>query len=78
MLKSLHFQNFKSWKEARVECGKITGFFGTNSSGKTSLIQFLLMLKQTKDGTDRAISLDLNGSLVSLGTISEVMSRGVV
>ncbi|MAC39549.1 MAG: hypothetical protein CMH93_08510, partial [Oceanicaulis sp.] len=51
----------------------ITGFFGTNSSGKTSLIQFLLMLKQTKDGTDRAVSLDLNGDLISLGTISDVI-----
>ena len=73
MLKSLYFQNFKSWQEARVECAPITGFFGTNSSGKTSLIQFLLMLKQTKDGTDRAVSLDLNGDLISLGTISDVI-----
>jgi predicted ATPase len=73
MLKSLHFQNFKSWRDARVDCAPITGFFGTNSSGKTSLIQFLLMLKQTKDGTDRAISLDLNGDLVSLGTISDAL-----
>jgi len=31
------------------------------------------MLKQTKDGTDRAISLDLNGDLVALGTISDVL-----
>lgn len=75
MLKSLNFQNFKSWKDARVNCARITGFFGTNSSGKTSLIQFLLMLKQTKDGTDRAISLDLNGDLVSLGTISDVLHK---
>lgn len=73
MLKSMHFQNFKSWRDARVDCARITGFFGTNSSGKTSLIQFLLMLKQTKDGTDRAVSLDLNGDLVSLGTISDVL-----
>jgi predicted ATPase len=75
MLKSLHFKNFKSWADARVDCAPITGFFGTNSSGKTSIIQFLLMLKQTKDGTDRAISLDLNGDLVSLGTITDVIHK---
>ncbi|UPH71731.1 DUF3696 domain-containing protein [Abyssibius alkaniclasticus] len=75
MLKSLHFQNFKSWREAELDCAPITGFFGTNSSGKTSLIQFLLMLKQTKDGTDRAISLDLNGDMVSLGTASDAIHR---
>jgi predicted ATPase len=73
MLKSLHFKNFKSWKDAPVVCAPITGFFGTNSSGKTSIIQFLLMLKQTKDGTDRNISLDLNGDVVKLGTIDDVL-----
>ncbi|MGE3916726.1 MAG: DUF3696 domain-containing protein [Hyphomicrobiaceae bacterium] len=75
MLKSLHFQNFKSWKDAPVNCAPVTGFFGTNSSGKTSIIQFLLMLKQTKEGTDRAISLALNGDYVSLGTISDVIHK---
>ncbi len=73
MLKTLNFQNFKSWKAVQVDCARITGLFGTNSSGKTSIIQFLLMLKQTKDGTDRAISLDLNSDLVSLGTIADVL-----
>ncbi|SDF52922.1 Protein of unknown function [Salipiger thiooxidans] len=75
MLKSMHIQNFKSWRNAKVDFAPITGFFGTNSSGKTSLIQFLLMLKQTKDGTDRAISLDLNGDLVQLGTISDAIHK---
>lgn len=75
MLRTLHFQNFKSWKDAKVECAPITGFFGTNSSGKTSLLQFLLMLKQTKDGTDKAISLDLNGDLVQLGTITDAIHQ---
>ena len=73
MLNLLRFKNFKSWQSAKIKCSKITGLFGTNSSGKTSIIQFLLMLKQTKDGTDRAISLDLNGDYVSLGTIKDVI-----
>ena len=48
MLTELRFTNFKSWPVADLACGRITGIFGTNSSGKTSLIQFLLLLKQTK------------------------------
>lgn len=75
MLRSLKFTNFKSWSDANLACGSITGVFGTNSSGKTSLIQFLLMLKQTKDATDRALSLELNGDLVQLGTIKDVIHR---
>ena len=73
MIKEVTFENFKSWQKAKIGCGKITGVFGTNSSGKTSLIQFLLLLKQTKDATDRAIALELNGSLVELGSITDAI-----
>ena len=75
MLHRLKFKNFKSWPEANVEFGPITGLFGPNSSGKTSLIQFLLLLKQTKDGTDRGISLDLNGPYVNLGVYRDLIHR---
>ena len=75
MLHQLKFRNFKSWPKADLEFGLITGLFGTNSSGKTSLIQFLLLLKQTKDGTDRGISLDLNGPYVSLGVYHDIIHR---
>ena len=44
MLKRLTFTNFKSWPRVDLPCGRITGLFGTNSSGKTSILQFLLML----------------------------------
>lgn len=75
MLERLTFNNFKTWKRADLRLGQITGLFGTNSSGKSSLIQFLLLLKQTKEATDRAISLDLRGAYVDLGTFSDVIHR---
>jgi len=75
MLEKLKFTNFKSWPLADLACGQITGIFGTNSSGKTSLIQFLLLLKQTKNATDPAISLELNGELVQLGAIRDAIHR---
>ncbi len=75
MLEAIRFTNFKSWTQADMPCGRITGVFGTNSSGKTSLLQFLLLLKQTKDATDRALALDLNGDLVKLGTIRDAIHR---
>jgi predicted ATPase len=73
MLTRLRFTNFKAWERVDLRLGRITGLFGTNSSGKTSLIQFLLLLKQTKDATDRAVSLDLNGDYVRLGTIRDAI-----
>lgn len=75
MLRRLEFRNFKSWPKASIDFGRITGFFGTNSSGKSSLIQFLLLLKQTKDATDRAIALELNGPLVNLGVYRDMIHR---
>lgn len=73
MLRQLALRNFKSWREAQVRFGKITGFFGANSSGKSSLTQFLLLLKQTKDSTDRAAALQLNGRFVKLGSAVDVI-----
>lgn len=75
MLTSLKFTNFKGWPKADLRCGSITGIFGTNSSGKSSLIQLLLLLKQTKEATDRAVALELNGDLVKLGTIKDAIHR---
>lgn len=75
MLGRLAFKRFKSWPEADIKFGRITGLFGTNSSGKTSLIQFLLLLKQTKDATDRGTSLDLNGPYVRLGVYGDMIHR---
>ncbi|MFA4901047.1 MAG: DUF3696 domain-containing protein [Brevundimonas sp.] len=68
MLTRLQISNFKAWAEADLKFGQITGLFGTNSSGKSSLIQFLLLLKQTKDAADRGISLAMNGAYVTLGS----------
>ena len=75
MITQLQFTNFKSWERVSLAFGQVTGIFGTNSSGKTSLIQFLLLLKQTKDTTDRSTSLELNGSLVELGTIKDAIHK---
>lgn len=75
MLTRLKFENFKSWPSVNLKFGRITGLFGTNSSGKTSLLQFLLLLKQTKDATDRTISLDFNGPLLSLGVFADLIHK---
>lgn len=75
MLTRLTFTNFKSWPQVDLACGRITGLFGANSSGKTSILQFLLLLKQTKEATDRAVSLELNGPYVELGTIRDAIHQ---
>lgn len=75
MLDKLYVENFKSWKKLDIKLGQITGLFGTNSSGKSSLLQFLLLLKQTKNATDRGLVLDFGGpgQLVNLGSYRDVI-----
>ena len=75
MLTSLNLNNFKAWRQVDLKFAPITGFFGTNSSGKSSLIQFLLMLKQTKNATDRRIVLDFGDAsgFVNLGTYNDII-----
>ncbi|MDP2785136.1 MAG: DUF3696 domain-containing protein [Sulfurimicrobium sp.] len=76
MLDRLYVENFKSWKKLDIKLGQVTGLFGTNSSGKSSLLQFLLLLKQTKNATDRGLVLDFGGptgQLVNLGSYKDAI-----
>ena len=58
MLTRLSLENFKSWRKIdRMQFAPITGLFGANSSGKTSILQLLMMLKQTVESPDRAQAL---------------------
>ncbi|MDE7037141.1 MAG: AAA family ATPase, partial [Lachnospiraceae bacterium] len=75
MLKNLRIKNFKGWKDTGViELAPITVLFGSNSSGKSSIGQFLVMLKQTVRQSDRKMVLLLNGpqASVDLGSVSDV------
>jgi predicted ATPase len=71
MIKELRVKHFKSWKDTEaLRFAPLTVFFGTNSSGKTSILQLLLMLKQTVESTDRKRVLHTGDdiSIVDVGT----------
>lgn len=74
MLNRVKLENFKAWRRVDVGLGRVTAFFGTNSAGKSSLLQFLLLLKQTRNAPDRRLVLDFGGStkLVILGTFARM------
>ncbi len=76
MLKELALKNFKLWKSVdAMRLAPITGLFGTNSSGKSSILQALLLLKQTLESSDRSLSLHLGGErdYVELGSFRDVI-----
>ena len=78
MLTHLRIQNFKSWRDTgAVRLAPITVLFGNNSAGKSSIIQFLLMLKQTVESPDRRRVLHPGDehTLVDLGTFRDLSLR---
>ena len=73
MITHIRMKNFKSWEDSdEVKLAPLTGFFGTNSSGKSSLLQMLLLLKQTV-GREEILFFGDEKSLVNLGNFREVI-----
>ncbi len=79
MITKLRAQNFKSWEDTgKLRFAPITGFFGANSSGKTSILQVLLMLKQTVERPpdwNEPLYFGDEHSLANLGSFDDVIHR---
>lgn len=76
MFKCLRIKNFKGWQDTGViRMAPLTLFFGTNSSGKSSIGQFLMLLKQTAEFSDRKAVFYPGGinSAVQLGSYQEMV-----
>ena len=61
MLERLKLANFKGWQQIELELAPITVIFGTNSSGKTGILQSLLLLKQSARGFDPRQHINFGG-----------------
>ncbi len=76
MITGLRAQNFKSWKDTgELRIAPLTGLFGANSSGKTGILQALLVIKQSAEAPDpgRALYLGDERTPFDLGTFSDVI-----
>ena len=76
MITELRAQNFKSWQDTgALQFAPLTGLFGANSSGKTSILQVLLMLMQTVESPDRNRVLHFGDdrSFVDFGTFHDLL-----
>ena len=79
MITELRAQNFKSWQDTgTLQFAPLTGLFGANSSGKTSILQVLLMLKQTVEQPpdwNAPLYFGNEQSLVNLGNFNAVIHK---
>ncbi len=80
MLQDLTLRNFKIWQSTGLlKLAPVTLLLGTNSSGKSSIIQSLLLIRQTVRCNDPNLSLHLGvegtGDSVSLGQFADILCR---
>jgi predicted ATPase len=69
----LHIKNFKCFSDREVNINNFTILVGINGAGKSSVIQALLLLRETKIG---AKQISLNGSYgLMLGTSASVLNQ---
>ncbi len=74
MLKSIHIKNFKAFADSKpIPIKPITLFCGTNSCGKSSLLQAMLLWKQSIESRNSDQSILMNGRFIHLGTFVNII-----
>lgn len=73
MIEAIHLENFKCFASQQINMGALTVLSGMNSVGKSTVIQSMLMLRQSHIGKSDKFVGRLNGPLVSLGYIDDVL-----
>ena len=69
--------NFKSIREEEeLDLERLTIFAGANSSGKSTILQSVLLIAQTLSSKLSSRSVVLNGALTSLGQFDDLKSNG--
>lgn len=71
MIKAISLENFKGLGKANIEFGDITILIGPNGVGKSSIIQAMMVLRQSI-GSKRLVT---SGNLIELGEFGDIKKR---
>ncbi|MBY8160018.1 DUF3696 domain-containing protein [Vibrio fluvialis] len=71
MINEVTLKNFKCYKNQQFKFSNLTVFCGNNSSGKSTVIQSLLLILQNNFSTD----LELTGDYVQPGSYNDIHNR---
>lgn len=74
MIKAIKLHNFKCYKDEMINLGHLTVFCGNNSVGKSTAIQAITLLFQSRFGNE----VPFNGDLISLGYYDDVHNCYVI
>lgn len=74
MLKSISLENYKCFNgKTDIDIAPLTVLCGVNSSGKSSILKSLLMLKQSYENESTSHSLLLSGEYVDNGSFDDII-----
>src|SRR3989339_1738814 len=74
MITCVRLRNFKCFRQQLLEFSPLTLLSGVNGMGKSSVLQALLLLRQSfLQGTLPNTGVTLNGELLRLGTAQDVL-----
>lgn len=75
MLKQIDLKYFKCFGDIKLPLSNLTLLSGANASGKSSVLQALILLNQTMREHEWSSRLILNGQTVKLGTVADVVDK---
>ena len=73
MIRHVEIENFKSHKYTSLDFSNLTILCGANSSGKSSVIQALLLLREASINNSNFEFANLRSNLVNLGTLKDIL-----
>ena len=75
MLNRLDLEHFKCFERLKLPLAPLTLLSGSNASGKSSVLQALVLLQQTMHEHEWSTRLMLNGATIRMGTVSDVVDK---
>jgi predicted ATPase len=75
MIDQIHIENFKSHKDTTLQLGNLTLLCGQNGVGKSSIIQSLLLLRQTFQKNRLQEGLELNKPICEIGNAQDALHQ---
>jgi len=75
MLNRIDLKNFKCFELLRLPLTPLTLLSGSNASGKSSVLQSMVLLHQTMREHEWSVRLMLNGESIKLGTVADVVDK---
>lgn len=75
MIRKIELRNFKCFELLKLPLAELTLLSGMNASGKSSVFQALVLLHQTIRENEWSSRLVLNGDILKLGTVQDVVNK---